>query len=401
LLRWDTMHLPTKSAARNALSTFLPMSGRDYAAGRNYDSGPDHASTVSKLSPWIRIRLLPEWAVLAAVLEQHSTEAASKFIDEVCWRTYWKGWLQLRPSVWHDYLKARARLLETYDDYIGYQEAIQGRTGIECFDTWNRELIGNNYLHNHARMWYASIWIHTLKLPWQLGADWFLRHLLDGDPASNTLSWRWVAGLHTRGKTYLARPDNIRKYGNPRFQVEEGLAAEPVQQDEAPPPEPRALPPSEPVPEGLRLGLLITEEDLSASDWLAELYPTNATAQYFPNDSYEALKICPEVVDFRRRALSNLSGDGIFDNYRQLIDWAKQKQLDGIITAEPTTGHWPEILKILKPALAKENIELFTARHWWDETLFPHSTKGFFRFKQAIPDALEKLSNDRSAAPSS
>ncbi len=73
------------------------------------------------------------------------------------------------------------------------------------------------YLHNHARMWFASIWIFTLRLPWVLGADFFMRHLCDGDPASNTLSWRWVAGLHTRGKTYLARASNIATYTGGRF----------------------------------------------------------------------------------------------------------------------------------------------------------------------------------------
>ena len=66
-------------------------------------------------------------------------------------------------------------------------------------------------------MWFASIWIFSLGLPWTLGADFFLRHLVDGDPASNTLSWRWVAGLHTRGKTYAARAENIARYTEGRF----------------------------------------------------------------------------------------------------------------------------------------------------------------------------------------
>ena len=76
-----------------------------------------------------------------------------------------------------------------------------------------RELIQTGYLHNHARMWWASFWIHAEGLPWELGADVFFRHLLDADPASNTLSWRWVAGLQTAGKTYLVRLSNLQKYG--------------------------------------------------------------------------------------------------------------------------------------------------------------------------------------------
>ena len=72
-------------------------------------------------------------------------------------------------------------------------------------------------MHNHARMWFASIWIFTLKLPWQLGAEFFLKHLYDGDAASNTLGWRWVAGIQTQGKNYLASEWNIKKFTNNRF----------------------------------------------------------------------------------------------------------------------------------------------------------------------------------------
>ncbi len=81
-----------------------------------------------------------------------------------------------------------------------WEQATTGRTGLACFDAWARELLDVGYLHNPARMWFASLWIFTLELPWALGADFFLRHLLDGDPASNTLSWRWVGGLQTPGK---------------------------------------------------------------------------------------------------------------------------------------------------------------------------------------------------------
>lgn len=393
------MFLPTKSAAGNALATFLPKSAGDYAKKRNYDAGPESESTVSRLSPWIRIRMLPEWEVVTTVLERDSESEASKFIDEVCWRTYWKGWLQLRPSVWQHYLKSRAKLLGEFGSNVAYQKAIKGRTGIECFDAWNTELLEGNYLHNHTRMWYASIWIHSLKLPWQLGADWFLRHLLDGDPASNTLSWRWVGGLQTRGKTYLARPENIRKYTNNRFSVKERLATEPLELDEPILPQPENLPQPKRAPAGLRLGLLVTEEDLSAIDWLPEIYPVATTATYFPTAAYENLSVCPEVIDFRYRALSSLNAEERLEDNRQCVEWARKERLDALITAEPTVGHWPEILASLKAELAANKIELFTERHWWDEILFPHATRGFFRFKKAIPSALEKLSQSNAKNP--
>ena len=79
------------------------------------------------------------------------------------------------------------------------------------------ELRTEGWLHNHTRMWFASIWIFTLRLPWPLGAALFEHHLKDADAASNTLSWRWVAGIQTPGKHYLARAENIARYTNGRF----------------------------------------------------------------------------------------------------------------------------------------------------------------------------------------
>ena len=69
-------------------------------------------------------------------------------------------------------------------------------------------------------MWFASTWIFNLGLPWQLGVKFFFKHLFDGDAASNLLSWRWVAGLQTKGKQYLVSSSNLRKFSNNRFNVE-------------------------------------------------------------------------------------------------------------------------------------------------------------------------------------
>lgn len=391
MLRSIHMFLPSKTAARNALTDFLPQCGRDYASGRNYDHGPNETATVSKLSPYTRTRLLPEWEVLSAVLEEHSPSSAGKFIDEVYWRTYWKGWLQLRPTVWENYLKERESLLREYEGHLGYRKAINGETGIECFNSWAKELMEENYLHNHTRMWTASIWIHTLKLPWQLGADWFLRHLIDGDPASNTLSWRWVAGLQTRGKTYLARPDNIRKYTNNRFAVNERLAEQPVELDEPMPPKPRSLPELSSPPRQSRLGLLMTEEDLSAAEWIGQHYELSTHAGFFSEESYADLSIAEPVIQFRKEALQESCNGEVYHNIQSIVEWAASENLQAVVTAEPFTGHWPTILSELRKELEAEGIQLHFIRHWWDATLHPHATKGFFRFKQAIPDALKQL----------
>lgn len=210
--------IPTREAALARLTAFLPAAGRRYAETRNADDGPAAGgrSNVSALSPWLHAGLIGEPEVLAAVLGHHSPRAAEKFIAEVFWRIYFKGYLEQRPAIWADYCAGRDTALAALERNAGlrtaYAQAVEGRTGIAAFDVWARELQDTGYLHNHARMWFASIWIFTLRLDWRLGADFFLRHLMDGDAASNTLSWRWVGGLHTKGKHYLARADNIARY---------------------------------------------------------------------------------------------------------------------------------------------------------------------------------------------
>ena len=232
---------PTRERGLDRLAQFLPSAGRHYAETRNADDGPEVGGrgNVSQLSPWLHAGLLGEAEVLQAVLAKHSPRAAEKFIAEVFWRIYFKGYLEQRPAVWADYCTGRDAALAAVEANRGlataYSEAVEGRTGIEAFDVWARELVDTGYLHNHARMWFASIWIFTLKLDWRLGADFFLRHLMDGDAASNTLSWRWVAGLHTRGKHYLARPDNIARYtaGRPGGPLAaDGLAGDAAPLDE-------------------------------------------------------------------------------------------------------------------------------------------------------------------------
>jgi hypothetical protein len=230
---------PTRARGLARLQEFLPATGRRYAETRNADDGPASGGrgNVSQLSPWLHAGLIGAPEVLEAVLAHHAPRAAEKFIAEVFWRIYFKGYLEQRPAIWDDYRKGRDGALAALEANAGlrkaFAEATEGRTGIAAFDVWAKELVATGYLHNHARMWFASIWIFTLKLDWRLGADFFLQHLMDADAASNTLSWRWVAGLHTKGKHYLARADNIARYtaGRP----EGSLVAARLAGDEAEP----------------------------------------------------------------------------------------------------------------------------------------------------------------------
>ena len=209
---------PTRTFAFEKLNNFIEKNLIDYSKLRNFDYGPDNRVNVSSLSPYISHGIISEIEMIKKSLKKYSFIKNEKFIQEILWRVYWKGWLELRPNVWLDYLNDLKKIKENFKNNQNYLNAIEGKTNIDCFNSWINELKENNYLHNHTRMWFASIWIFTLKLPWQLGAEFFMKHLYDGDAASNTLSWRWVAGIQTHGKNYIATEWNIKKFTNNRFQ---------------------------------------------------------------------------------------------------------------------------------------------------------------------------------------
>ena len=222
----------SRAKAVDKLNTFVEQNLSDYSKLRNFDFGPSNRSNISCLSPYITHGVINELEVINKSLKKFSFAKNEKFIQEVLWRVYWKGWLELRPNVWTDYLNELKKIREEFIDNADYKNAIEGSTNIECFNEWVNELKENNYLHNHARMWFASIWVFTLELPWQLGAEFFMNHLYDGDAASNTLGWRWVAGIQTQGKNYLASEWNINKFTNNRFKnIKLNENAKPISSD--------------------------------------------------------------------------------------------------------------------------------------------------------------------------
>jgi deoxyribodipyrimidine photo-lyase len=209
--------IPSRASAIENLDKFVENNLYEYSKLRNFDFGVNNRSNISCLSPYITHGIISELELIKKSLNKFSFVKNEKFIQEILWRTYWKGWLELRPNVWTDYLSELKKIRNEYTDNAEYKNAIEGNTNIECFNEWVNELKEKNYLHNHARMWFASIWIFTLELPWQLGAEFFMKHLFDGDAAANTLGWRWVAGIQTPGKNYLASEWNIQKFTNNRF----------------------------------------------------------------------------------------------------------------------------------------------------------------------------------------
>lgn len=359
-----------------------------YPLRRNFDR-PGHAE-VSRLSKWIRYRVLTEEECVSAVLAQHTLEVAEKFVQEVLWRTYWKGWLELRPQVWRSFRASVTRLNDEFSVREEYRQAIEGRTGFPFFDEWVQELRLTGYLHNHTRMWFASVWIFTLQLPWQLGADFMYRHLLDGDPASNTLSWRWVGGLQTPGKIYVARPENIQKYSEGRWgpkASELNLNPEPLPMDEV-----GAVVPLESVSkQAPRPGdcILLHDDDLSAdlspeiggggNPFLLWNRPEEDRSDVVLNH----LKGIRHDVMERTGAVHVESSDGVA---RQMGRYASKV----VHVMKPHCGELQHEILTLSTALELEGISVVFHRREWDESYFPNAKAGFFPFWAAAKRRLER-----------
>lgn len=386
----DTAHPLTRVTALARLERFPPLAGAAYAARRNHDHGPGKHDSVSRLSAALRRRVVSEAEVALAAVQRHGADGAEKFVSEVFWRTYWKGWLEQRPAVWRDYLRETEAQHRALDANAGlrtaYAQAIAGRTGIDCFDHWVGELRTTGFLHNWSRMQFASIWIFTLRLPWALGADFTLRHFIDADPASNTLSWRWVAGLHTAGKAYLASADRIAKMTGGRF-APRGLA-EVADIPDAPPPPPATAPRAYDAPDtGGPAVLLLTPEDLSLElePDVARL-PIRAVA-VAPADGPDALAL----ADAAERAVRawGLAPAVTLDPERaaaQLADIARG--CSQIVTGFAPVGPTADWLAALRPGLAARGLRLAEHRRGWDERAWPHCRRGFFQLRERIPALL-------------
>jgi deoxyribodipyrimidine photo-lyase len=386
------MFMPTRAAGLDRLTAFLPHAGRDYATLRNLDlPGHPHVST---LSPWLRHRLVTEAEVKDAISAAHP-QGADKILAEVWWRTYWKGWLELRPGVWAAYRQGLTAALNRLAVEPGLaaraDAAMSGDTGIDGFDHWTQELVATGYLHNHARMWVASIWIFTLRLPWELGADFFLRHLIDGDPASNTLSWRWVGGLHTAGKTYLATADNIAANTRGRFRPE-GLASFAPALPHMPLPAPRDPPQGDLPDPGTPSLLLVTDEDMSPELLLDQGLRPRSVAVLTDARGRSPLAVAPAVLAFTAGGLADcLARLGVADapvfgrsDLAALLDFAEGAGLRQIVTPYAPVGPIATTLTELSRLASPRGLRLVRVIRDHDRQAWPNATHGYFRFREAV-----------------
>ena len=346
----------SRAKAVDQLDNFIEQNLTDYSKLRNFDFGPDNRSNISCLSPYITHGIINELEVIDKSLKKFSFAKNEKFIQEVLWRVYWKGWLELRPNVWSDYLIQLDKIKNEFKNNQNYLNAIEGKTNIDCLNQWVIELKENNYLHNHTRMWFASIWIFTLKLPWQLGAEFFMKYLYDGDAASNTLGWKWVAGVQTQGKHYLASEWNINKFTNNKFKnIKLNENASPIFSDKT---------------------YSINKKDFLNSEILKDqaLLVSNSNENRF-------IKLSKKVLDFKANLLEDqktrLEKKSI---HCEIININNLKNItEEVYALYPTVGENLDFIKLNDI----KNIKFLYRK--LDQFSWQYCNKGFFNFKNYIP----------------
>ena len=367
------------------LNFFIENFLRNYASKRNFDLGPPHPN-VSKLSPFIKRRFLTEKDILESIFSKYSLNSVDKFVQEIFWRTYWRGWLEFHPNVYKEFEKN----VKQYE--------IPKKTGIKCFDHWTEELLDTGYLHNHARMWYASIWIFTLKRPWEEGAKFFSDYLIDWCPASNTLGWRWVAGLQTIGKNYIARSENIKTFTNNKFYPENQLnetstpihseinlnehILSKIQYDEV---NIKSL-------DKNNLGLVLTNNDLSLHKSFNENIDHFEKCIFYMKGRSKSKLVNNFEKDLIINVLEDITDCEFISSFDKLVLWAKNKKIRNLVFPFETVGNKILNNENLILRLKSQNINCIFFLRNWDKQAFPYTKKGFFPFKKKIPELL-RLSN--------
>ena len=371
----------SREKALESLDIFINHDIINYSSKRNYDFGPTERTNVSCLSPYISHRLINEYEISKKVLSKHPYQKVEKYIQEIYWRIYWKGWLELRPKVWTDFIEDLNIINETEN----YHLAINGQTKIECFNDWVKEIKEYNYLHNHARMWFSSIWIFTLGLPWQKGAEFFMRHLLDGDAASNTLSWRWVAGLQTKGKNYLAQSWNISKFLNKQYKnIELRENALPLIDDR----EYQITPIEIKKSKSKNDYLVVFENDLGIENLKIKDYKKI----YFIllDNNQRILKLDLKVLNYKKNIIKNKLNktDNNFEYVNENKTEALLESLKNFDIIYPSIG---ENMSFLKKVDKKKKLILNFIIRDEDTFCWNFSNKGYFNFKSNIPKILAKF----------
>src|SRR6056297_106361 len=362
----------TRESDLEIMQGFAPRMGRRYAKGRNFDRGAGAHRDVSTLSPYLRRRLVLEPEAVAMALGAHGHAGAEKFIQEVIWRGYFKGWLEHRPGIWQSYRDGLMRDLEQVEGDRRLRREVAsaeaGETGLACFDAWARELVETGYLHNHARMWLASIWIFTFGLP-------------------------------TRGKPYVARAGNIETFTGGRFTPRAIELAQDVTGLEGE--EPDGLPPVMPLRVPLAPDptmpsvLLITEEDCRPEDFAPGTLDLRGVATLAGSHLRSPREVAEHVARFETGALADAAARGGWrpETMRagvpeDLGKWADECGARQIVTPYVPVGPLRDWLTEAQAGLGARGIVLTEWQRDWDRAIWPHATAGFFKVIKRIPGIL-------------
>ena len=399
----------SREEALELLTAFLPKAGNAYTKNRDFDLGAGQHKHVSKLSAYIERCVMTEEDVLRTVLSAQSLDKPRKFIDKIFLRTYFKGWLESRPHIWVQYCADVHHLTNELQTQSGLRDrwaaACLGETGIDCFDAWSKELAETGYLHNHARMWFASIWVYTLQLPWQLGADFFAA------PSGwrccfNPMSWRWVVGLHSVGKTYLAGAENIQRFTNGRFAPKGLVQVEPPLSDTASTMAPKVIDPPSRYLYGRKTGLFLHSDDLNIAH-LIHHKDCIASAVYRSVDAGNMLVSSPKFLKFNSAALDsvtkhwkpNLLKCCDVATPEAILSWALENKLEQIVTPYAAVGNTSQMLEKLKSLFSNQNVQLTQVMREYDivccllfVVCWPYATNDFFKFREKIPKILTSIS---------
>lgn len=341
-------------------------------------------------------------------LERHAFRAIEKWLQEVLWRGYWKGWLESRPQVWSQYCESTKHLTTQMesDQAARCLDIAAGRSGSGIMNHFARELIETGYLHNHARMWWASYWIHHCGLPWELGAQHFFQHLLDADPASNTLSWRWVAGHQTRGKAYVATSQNIAKFCSPAILssaggvgLEDGVVSSVIGKQGS---EHEAITEVSALPyapdlkiNNHRVALLLHDEDMCLETSPSAQLRPSVVIQYVPapRDPVPARSqwLAQARVDAGKRASEHFECRVLLcGSHDQIAKACAADLIEKLVMMEPFVGPLHDALQGLTAELWCQGIDIVRLRRKWDTNLLPHASRGFFPFWNKVGRLLEK-----------
>lgn len=355
------------------------------------------------LTAALRYRLFHEGEACESLLAEHKPATVEAQLKDLCVRTYWRGWSESRPQIYLSFLRSCEDDRRRFQGTQALAAALEGRTGLAAFDEWNREMLETGFLPQQARLWYASIWIFTLRLPWSLGAAHAAEHLIDADPAGQVLLWRWVAGLHLAPKPFVARAADISKWSKGRFDLTGHLNESPVALTGP------ALPPAlfHDLPQepsdvlGENFALLVTPDDLCPeASSISGLKPKLILTTSFENLN-KACRFGPKVQEYVGEALADTK-QRLEQHYGCRVEALNSSEdpgeligqrlaaegLSHLLYHQPATGPWHELLARVT---AKDvGLKYFPLRRPWDSRLWPSATRTQLDFHEAAKPRLLK-----------